>query len=76
MGNGAMPRERKKPMPTMKKMCEKIVEAELLICKDGTAPTAKEIFDNSPKGKLYMIFEWYRAAKIVLKNRRKKRAKP
>lgn len=53
---------------TMKQMCEHIVKAGILERPDGTKPTAKEIFDYSPRGELYMVFEWYKTACEVLKH--------
>jgi len=51
---------------TMKDMCETIEKAGILEKKDGTAPTAKEIFEYSSTGELFMIFEWYAIAKKIL----------
>ena len=48
---------------SMKQMCEKINEANILINKDGSNPTPKEIFNYSASGELFMIFEWYEIAK-------------
>jgi hypothetical protein len=53
---------------TMKQMCEHIVKADLLERPDGTKPTAKEIFNYSSTGELYMVFEWYKMACEVLKH--------
>jgi hypothetical protein len=47
-------------------MCETIVRAGILVKSDGTAPTAEEIFNYSPTGEMFMVFEWYRAARIAL----------
>jgi hypothetical protein len=52
-------------------MCHTIVEADFLREKDGTAPTAKEIFHYSPRGELAMIFEWYEVA-LIMKGQREK----
>ena len=54
-------------MTTMEEMCETIVKAKLLKNKDGTEPTAKEIYEYSPAGELSMVFFWYKAAKKKLK---------
>jgi hypothetical protein len=53
----------------MQEMCETIVKADFLRRKDGTAPTAREIFDYSPTGELFMVFEWYQTAKLILESR-------
>ena len=53
---------------TMKEMCEVIVTADILRKKDGTAPTAMEIFESSPTGELYQVFMWYEMAKSVLES--------
>jgi hypothetical protein len=51
---------------TMREMCETIVQSGILKKTDGTAPTAEEIFNYSPTGELFMIFEWYEVAKEKL----------
>lgn len=52
---------------SLKDMCDKIVEAEILVKADGTAHTAEEIYNYSPTGELAAIFEWYTIALAVLK---------
>lgn len=52
---------------TMKEMCEKIVESDILRKPNGEAPTAREIFEYSPSGELFMVFEWYDMAVEVIK---------
>ena len=48
-------------MPTMKEVCETIVEAGIL--DDGKGgPTAREIFEYSPTGELVAILGWYFAS--------------
>jgi hypothetical protein len=47
-------------------MCETIVEADILRSKDGETPTAEDIFNYSPGGELFMVFQWYELAKGVL----------
>ena len=54
---------------TMKEMCEKIVESDILRKPNGEAPTAREIFEYSPSGELFMVFEWYDKAVEVIKVR-------
>lgn len=54
---------------SMKQVCEKIIKADFLTKQDGTKPTVKEIFNYSPTGELFMIFEWYKQAQEILKNR-------
>lgn len=54
-----------------KDMCETIVEADILRKSNGEPPTAHEIFNYSPTGELFMIFEWYAIAKEVLKEKKK-----
>ena len=55
---------------SMKTMCEKIVESNLLQKKDGSSPTAEEIFNYSLAGELFMIFEWYKLALLILKTKK------
>ena len=38
---------------------ETIVEADILRKKDGSAPTADEIFNYSKNGEVSMLFQWY-----------------
>lgn len=52
-------------MPTMKEICEEIERANFLRKGDGTAPTAVEIFNCSPTGELFQVFEWYETAKVI-----------
>ena len=47
-------------------MCETIVEAGILKSPDGSAPTAEQIWEYSPTGELFMIYEWYHLALIAL----------
>ena len=54
---------------TMKDMCETIIKADFLKKKDGSVPTAMEIFKYSPTGELCMVFEWYETAKEILSNK-------
>lgn len=54
---------------TMEKMCEFIFESGLLRREDDSIPTAMEIFNYSPTGELFMIFEWYNMAKAALKEK-------
>jgi hypothetical protein len=55
---------------TMKDMCEHIVKANFLFHK-GTDNlfSAEEIFNYSPTGELFMVFEWYRYACILLQEK-------
>lgn len=53
-------------MPTGKQMCEHIVKADFLRKKDGSRPTADEIWRYSPTGELFMVFAWYEAACKIL----------
>lgn len=53
-------------MTTMREMCETIERADFLRKPDGTAPTAREIFDYSPSGELFMVFAWYEQAQGLL----------
>jgi len=50
---------------TLKQMCETIANTRLLTKKDGSHPTAEEIFNYSPTGELFMIWEWYAMAKAL-----------
>lgn len=54
---------------TGKEMCEKIVEADFLRNPDGSTPTAEEIWNYSPTGELFHIFEWYKTAKQILEEK-------
>lgn len=51
----------------MREMCETIERSKILVRRDGSYPTAKEIFEYSPTGELYMIWEWYDIAKELVK---------
>lgn len=57
-------------MTTYKEMCETIEKADILRKKDGTKPTAQEIWNYSPTGELFMIHEWYEEAQAVLAEKR------
>lgn len=50
---------------TGRQMCEAIRAADFLRKANGTAPTAKEIWESSPSGELYQVFEWFEIAKVV-----------
>ena len=52
---------------SMKEMCEAVAESQTLSKKDGTSPTADEIFNYSSTGELYMIFVWYDAIMEIAK---------
>ena len=55
------------PSPkTFEQMCATIVEAGFLRKKTGELLTAQEIFNYSPTGELYMLFEWYELAVKIL----------
>lgn len=48
---------------TMQVMCEHIVKADILQFRgDKASPTAEEIFNYSPSGELYMVFQWFNEA--------------
>ena len=48
-------------------MCEVISESKILRHKEtGKNPSAEEIYNYSPTGELYKIFEWYDLAVAVL----------
>jgi len=49
-------------MPTIGQMCEHIVKADILKKKDGSSPTATDIWLSSPSGELWQVLEWYRMA--------------
>lgn len=53
---------------TFNTMCKTIEKAKILQKNNGDYHTADEIFNYSPTGELFMIFEWYEIAKNVLKN--------
>lgn len=57
--------------PTLKEACELIAEQKILVKKDGTHPTWKEVFEYSPRGELFMIWEWYQIAKDQAVEKRK-----
>lgn len=48
---------------TMKDMCKVIAKANMFERK----MTAREVFDYSPTGELWRIFEWYQLALLILK---------
>ena len=54
---------------TFKDMCDVIVSAKFLCNKDGTLRTSEEVFNYSATGELYMIFEWYQIALVMLEKR-------
>lgn len=54
--------------PTGREMCEKIVEAGILVKPDGSNPTPKEVWEYSPNGELFMVFKWYQMALSVLES--------
>jgi len=47
---------------TVKEICEFIAKTKILTRDDGTHPNAKEIFNYSPSGELYKLWEWSFAA--------------
>lgn len=47
---------------TVKEICERIVEANILEKPDGSTYTPMEIWNYSSTGELFMIFEWYELA--------------
>lgn len=52
---------------TMKQMCEHIVKAEMLYKRSSDdLLTAEEIYNYSPTGELFMVFQWYRMACNIL----------
>jgi len=51
---------------TGKEVCELIVKADFLRKPDGTAPTADEIWESSPTGELYQVFQWFEQAKLII----------
>jgi hypothetical protein len=51
---------------SFKDMCVHIVKAELLTKKDGSLLTWEDVFNYSSTGELFMIFEWYNDAVILL----------
>ena len=50
---------------SMQEMCETIERAAILKRSDGTRPTAREIYEYSPRGELFMVFEWYSIARAL-----------
>lgn len=55
---------------TGEEMCQTIIEAGILQKKDGTKLTTEEVWNYSPTGELFMVFEWYKIAREVLKVRK------
>jgi hypothetical protein len=51
---------------TLKRVCTIIEKSKVLIKNDGTNPTADEIWNYSPTGELFMIWEWWYQAKMKL----------
>lgn len=43
----------------MKQMCEHIESTGVLVCNDGSKPTAVEIFNYSSTGELWKVFIWF-----------------
>lgn len=56
-------------MVTMKEVCKTIVEADFLRLPDGSAPSAEEIYNSSPTGELFHVFDWYEQAKLIINER-------
>ncbi len=50
---------------TLGDMCKEIADSEMLTKKDGTHPTAEEIFNYSPTGELFMVFQWYQELQLI-----------
>ena len=52
---------------SMKQMCDTIVAADITpLHMDGTALHAREIYEMSPTGELWHVFEMYDEAIIIL----------
>ena len=47
---------------TMREMCEHIVKSGVLKRKDGQPVTAEAVYNYSPRGELFMVFEWFKIA--------------
>jgi len=54
---------------TLKEMCDKIVEADFLMFKNGERPTAEQIYNSSPNGELSHIYFWYLKALEIIEKR-------
>jgi len=52
---------------TGKQMCEAIVEAGFLNHLDGRKLTGEEVWNSSPSGELFQVFEWYLFARDILR---------
>lgn len=50
---------------SMKDMCEHIAKAGFLE-RDGVPLTAEQIYNYSPSGELFMVFQWYELASYTL----------
>jgi len=53
-------------MPSIRQMCETIEKAKILEKSDGSLLTAEEIYNYSPTGELFMVFQWYECAIKIL----------
>lgn len=47
---------------TFHEMAEAVEKVGQMQKRDGTKPTAAEIFNSSPTGELFQVAEWYRSA--------------
>jgi len=53
---------------TFKEVCEVIAESNILSNKEGINPTPEQVFDYSPTGELFMLWEWYEIAVQVIEH--------
>lgn len=51
---------------TFEKVCTILEKSKTLTKSDGTHPTAKEIWNYSPTGELFMIWEWWFRLRLEL----------
>lgn len=51
---------------TGKDICDHIEKSKILVKDDGTRPTSEEIWNSSPTGELYKVFEWYNIACAII----------
>jgi hypothetical protein len=61
----SLPSDDELPPLRGREICEVIESAQILYCGDRPA-TAKEIWEYSPSGELYMLPEWYGLAVIKI----------
>lgn len=61
---------------TYMEMCKTIEKAAILTRRDGSKPTANEIWNYSPSGEIYMLHVWYGIAVAALSTKEEASCSP